>query len=89
MTDCDARIRPMPNETEIVCEREDEHTEHRGTLRDYAGPGSATVIDWQDDDRRTFYGTWPGPCPEDGCVGLPAGHPRGHAPMSDTTEDDE
>jgi hypothetical protein len=78
MSSCDARIRPMPNDTEIRCERDDDHTEHRGTLRDYAWAGSATMLDWQDDDRRTFYGTWPGRCPEGGCV-LPAGHPRGHA----------
>lgn len=78
MTSCDARIRPLPGDTEIRCEREDEHSEHSGTLRDYARPGSATAINWQDNDRRTFYGTWPGRCPVGGCV-LPAGHPRGHA----------
>ena len=79
MTSCDARIRPMPNDTEICCDRDDNgHTLHIGTLRDYAWPGSATTIDWDEGDRRTFHGDWPGPCPSAGCV-LPAGHPRDHA----------
>ena len=74
---CDARIRPFP-EAEIQCERDDAHNEHRGTLHDYAWPGSTTVIDWFNEDRRTFHGDWPGACGEGGCV-LPSGHERGHA----------
>jgi hypothetical protein len=76
---CDARIRPLATDVEIRCERDDEHSTHRGTVRDHTRPGSATVIDWQDDDRRTFRGVWPGHCATVWCV-LPAGHPRYCAP---------
>ena len=75
---CDARIRPFPNDTEVVCERDDEHRMHKGTLRDYAYPGSATEIEWDEDDRRTFHGEWPGACDSAGCV-LPARHRGDHA----------
>jgi len=76
---CDAHIRPMPNDTEISCDVDGEHTHHKGTLRDYAYPGSATVIGWFEDDRRTFHGEWPGRCvTNDGCV-LPLGHRGSHA----------
>lgn len=77
---CDARIRPMPNDTEIACEIEGviPHVIHVGVLKDYAYTGSKTTITWDDADRRTFYGEWPGPCPEV-CV-LPLGHRGNHAP---------
>lgn len=75
---CEAKIRPMPNDTEIECGLEPGHTDaHSGVLRDYAFPGSATTVTWYDDDRRNFRGEWM-ECPERGCI-LPAGHPRGHA----------
>lgn len=75
--DCDARIRPFPGMDEVACEKPDgEHAMHAGALRDYAYPGF-TRVEWARDDRRSFHGPWPGPCPEAGCV-LPAGHPRGH-----------
>jgi hypothetical protein len=75
---CDARIRPFPGTDEIACEQPVGHDGmHGGALRDYAYSGSVTVIDWAQDDRRSFHGSWPGPCPEAGCI-LPAGHPRGH-----------
>lgn len=78
MPTCDARIRPLPDDTEIACELPgDGHPMHAGELRDYAYPGSATTVRWAHDDRRSFHGPWPGPCPEAGCV-LPANHPRGH-----------
>lgn len=73
---CDARIRPFPvgNDTDIACERDDHHTQHRGTLRDYAHAGSATVVSWDEWDRRTFRGGWPGRCQKvEGCT-LPVGH---------------
>lgn len=73
---CDARIRPLPNSTEVHCSENSDHTAHRGTLRDYAYPGSATVVEWYESDRRTFHGEWPGLCP--GCV-LPFGHRGEHA----------
>lgn len=74
---CAAHIRPFPNDIEIVCELHDEHSAmHRGSLRDYAYPGSVTVMEWADDDRRNYRGAWPGDCP--GCV-LPLGHRGGHA----------
>lgn len=75
---CTARIRPFPNDTEIVCGLIGEHAPHRGTLRDYAGPGSASIIDWWETDRRNFHGEWPGPCLTN-CT-LPAGHRGNHAP---------
>ena len=77
---CDARIRPFPNVTEVVCELDDEHPEmHEGAVRDYAYPGSVTVVEWADEDRRSFRGEWPGPCPVlVGCF-LPAGHRGSHA----------
>lgn len=85
---CDARIRPFPvgNDTEIACELEgkshaheggdlDGKTHvHQGVLRDYAFPGSATVVSWLEGDRRNFRGVWPGRCQQlEGCV-LPDGH---------------
>lgn len=77
---CDARIRPMApvNDTEVGCEEEDDHARHRGMLRDYAYPGSVTSLHWDEDDRRTFHGEWPGDCPSDGCT-LPLGHRGNHA----------
>jgi hypothetical protein len=76
---CDARLRPFPNDTEIRCGKlPGTHPTHEGTLRDYAYPGSATTFTWQDDDRRNFYGEWPGQCPEN-CV-LPLHHRGQHAP---------
>jgi hypothetical protein len=56
--------------------------EHQATLRDYAYPGSESVVTWLYGDRREFTGDWPGPCTENqpaGCV-LPAGHHGRHAP---------
>lgn len=76
--DCDARLRPFPGMDEIACELPgDDHAMHAGALRDYAYPGSVTTVKWARDDRRSFHGSWPGPCSEAGCI-LPAGHPRGH-----------
>lgn len=76
---CDARIRPLPNDSEVACEVEHDITPglgHGGTLRDYAYPGSVTVVEWLEDDRRTFHGAWPGPC-SDACS-LPSGHRGRH-----------
>lgn len=75
---CDARIRPMVpvNDTEIVCLVDGEHARHEGELRDYAWPGSLTVVVWFEDDRRTFHGVWPGGCPD---CNLPLRHRGGHA----------
>lgn len=76
MSQCDAKIRPLPNDTEMVCE--DDHVEvgpdiqHHATLRDYAYPGSTTRVTWNESDRRNFRGEW-APCPTTGCT-LPAGH---------------
>lgn len=76
---CDAKIRPFPNTTEIICELGDVHGGmHESTLRDYAWPGSATTISWAEEDRRTFRGTWAA-CPRPGCE-LPARHRGNHAP---------
>lgn len=87
-TTCDARIRPFAHinpDVEVACDRPEPagHTQHAGTLRDYAYPGSATRITWLDDDRRSYVGSWPGPCGRptergqlSGPCTLPAGHPR-------------
>lgn len=73
MTQCDARIRPFPNATELTCERQAPHaTEmHQTALRDYAFPGSVTLLSWEEADRRTFRGEWRPCC--DACS-LPLGH---------------
>ena len=92
--DCNARVRPFPNETEVRCEvgsKKEHELEgggghegrqgvlvHEGVLRDYAYPGSETVIRWLEDDRRTFHGKWPGACEQEGCP-LPKGHDGSHA----------
>lgn len=90
MSDCTARIRPLPVPTEIACEKTgDIHAEHQAVLRDYAYPGSETIITWQDDDRRCYHGDWPGACGHrerlttgglmrDECI-LPKGHRGNHA----------
>jgi len=73
---CDAKIRPMTDGTEIECGfGASDHPEHQGVLKDYAWPGSTTIITWLDDDRRTYRGEWR-PCDNadaPGCI-LPAGH---------------
>lgn len=82
---CDARIRPfaLGNDTEVHCEVDEGHDGfHRGTVRDYAFPGSATVVEWHDDDRRSFRGEWPGRCGQSTDLGwciLPVGHDGNHA----------
>lgn len=74
---CDAKIRPFPNVTELACERDAGHGDyHRGTLRDYAYRGSETVVEWAEDDHRTFRGEWR-PCSQAGCV-LPQDHRGRH-----------
>jgi hypothetical protein len=81
---CDAKIRPMPDDTEVECviiqhaQLNPYHSvQHHGDLINYAYPGSSTRISWFENDRRNFHGEWPGRCPLRGllapCV-LPAGH---------------
>lgn len=83
-SECDAAIRPFPNDTEVRCEVTENHARiHEGALRDYAYPGSQTAIQWSEDDRRNFHGEWPGLCQHGGwdastCV-LPRGHRGNHA----------
>lgn len=79
---CDAAMRPFRpvNDTEVHCDSPMPcATTHRGTLRDYAYPGSATVIEWIENDRRTFHGDWPGGCIDDASCILPLGHEGNHA----------
>lgn len=76
---CDARMRPFPNDTEVRCEKDSNHggIEHSGVIKDYAYPGSETRLTWYESDRRTFYGEWPGYCEKlegEQCI-LPAKHP--------------
>jgi len=74
---CTAKIRPLPNATELVCELPLNHeNSHYSVLRDYAWPGSHTGISWGEADRRTFRGDWQS-CLSVGCV-LPAGHRGSH-----------
>lgn len=84
MTACTAAIRPLPNDTELRCERTaPEHLRHAAKLRDYAYPGSETLVSWDDADRRTYHGEWPGHCQHvdgKGPCTLPAGHRGRHAP---------
>jgi hypothetical protein len=70
----------MPDGTELRCELDvsDPHTMHRAVLADYAYPGSRTRVDWDEGDRRTFHGEWPGVCDAPGCP-LPNGHHGRHA----------
>lgn len=70
---CEAKIRPLPNPTELRCEKPAGHDGdgHTAVLADYAYPGSRTRIEWMEGDRRTFRGEWE-PCPE--VCSLPAGH---------------
>jgi hypothetical protein len=42
--------------------------QHHAVIRDYAWPGSETVLNWQAGDRREYEGEYPGPCPTDDCV---------------------
>ena len=80
MAQCEWKIRPFPNDTEVECEKglghEDGDPQHSGVLRDYAYPGSVTTISWMHDDRRNFCGQWL-PCHMTGCT-LPLNHPRDH-----------
>lgn len=79
---CDAAIRPFPNDTEVRCDGEHVGPYHGGDLLDYAYPGSKTRMTWDEYDRRTFHGEWPGPCDQRRraipCV-LPRGHRGEHA----------
>lgn len=84
MKNCPWSMRPFPNETQIDCEKP-EHLpvdgQHSATLRDYAHPGSTTVITWFAGDRREFTGVWPGYCGDnDAPCTLPRGHAGRHAP---------
>lgn len=74
MSKCPARIRPFPGPIILECENDGNkpHTEHRTVLRDYAYPGSSSVITWQESDRRNFTGEWV-ECAAGNCV-LPNGH---------------
>lgn len=75
---CDARIKPFPNDTVLTCELPAAHPGmHESTLRDYAYPGSETVVSWAEDDRRTFRGDWI-ECVQPNCI-LPANHRGNHA----------
>lgn len=75
---CTAKIRPFPNDTEVQCEKP-KHTDskHESVLRDYAYPGSETVLAWMETDRRNFRGDWR-PCLFPTCI-LPANHRGDHA----------
>lgn len=77
---CDAKIRPFPNAVEVQCELVHTDEKHQGTIRDYAYPGSATIVSWFEADRRTYRGVWV-PCPhlQGQCI-LPDGHHGNHAP---------
>lgn len=78
---CTARIRPMRplNDTEVTCElHHGPESEHRGTIRDYAYPGSVTTVEWLEGDRRTFHDEWPGDCLVPTCP-LPLAHHGDHA----------
>lgn len=77
---CDAKIRPMTDDSEIPCTYEPGHDgDHRGVIRDRAYIGSATAVSWQENDRRNFHGEWPGRCSNVGHCVLPAGHHGRHA----------
>lgn len=76
---CNSKIRPfrLLNETEIKCNKRLHETgPHTGALLDYAYPGSATLVEWAQDDRRSFQGTW-APCKNPGCI-LPLDHNGSH-----------
>lgn len=72
---CGAKIRPMPNPTELECELDAKHinqdTRHKATLRDYAYTGSVSTVSWDEVDRRNFRGEWV-PC------GFPCTLPKDH-----------
>lgn len=76
---CPARIRPFPGVLVVQCERTHviDDDRHAGVIRDYAYPGSQTVLTWFDDDRRSFSGEWV-ECPVSPCI-LPANHRGDHA----------
>lgn len=78
MPDCKAAIRPLLTDVEVRCEQTGNHGRHKGTLRDYAYPGSATTLSWLENDRRCYHGEWPGPCQTGKCT-LPQGHQGNHA----------
>jgi hypothetical protein len=74
---CQFRIRPFPGFQIIGCDLF-EHPDtvmHQGAIRDYAYPGSVTLLNWMHDDRRPCSGEFI-ECPARGCI-LPAGPPRG------------
>jgi hypothetical protein len=74
---CPAKIRPFPNSIEVSCGLpHDGHTSHEGEVRDYAFPGSVSMLYWEEGDRRTFSGDW-NSCDESTCI-LPAGHHGNH-----------
>lgn len=77
---CDAKIRPFSTPTDVLCEKPSEpHDEHQAVLRDYAYPGSETVLTWQESDRRTFRGLYI-PCDDEGLCVLPRNHRGSCAP---------
>lgn len=77
---CDAAIRPFPDKhIELKCEvLTGTHTQHKHELKDYAYPGSSTVVTWFESDRRNYHGEYPGQCGTViGCQ-LPVGHSGKH-----------
>ena len=74
---CQFRIWPFPGFQIIDCDlfEHPDTVKHQGVIRDYAYPGSVTLLNWMHADRRTFSGEFIA-CPTRGCI-LPAGHPRG------------
>lgn len=75
---CTAKIRPFTDDSEFECELPGHLAgSHRAVIRDYAYPGSETVLEWEEGDRRTFHGTWSA-CSSSGCT-LPLGHWGRHA----------
>ena len=82
MADCDARLgwnNAATVRMVVDCDLPAGHSDaHRGPwTHNYPNTDGVTVINWLEDDRRTFRGEFI-ECPDPGCV-LPAGHPRGHA----------
>lgn len=78
---CNAKIRPFPNDIEVECTKELPHSVyHQGIIHDQAYPGSETTLTWQESDRRTYHGRWPGECEKTGNCAMPDGHHGDCAP---------
>lgn len=52
---CDAALHLSGHDIDVYCELDLPHNDHQAVLRDWAFPGSVTILTWHEDDSRNFH----------------------------------